>query len=105
MAHFLQNIMTGAVEEFSTWGEAFDEQVRRNVREHWSLFTSRPADIDPQSNEPFVVDAIEGPGISTFERMDIIEREIGRQKLAQLDASLSAIAGADDITRFLNAAE
>lgn len=87
MAHFLQNIMTGAVEEFSTWGEAFDEQVRRNVREHWSLFTSRPADIAPQSNEPFVVEAIEGPGIGTFERMDICAAEIGRQQ-AERRASL-----------------
>lgn len=102
---YLQNIMTGAVEEFASWGEAFDAQVRRNVREHWTLSMGRPADIAPQSTAPFIIEAIEGPGIGSYERAAHCAAEIGRQQLARLDASLGEIADRTDITRFLQAAE
>jgi len=105
MATYLQNIMTGAVDEFSTWGEAFDEQVRRNVREHWSLFTSRPEAFEP----PVVIDMsdyVEPADIKgSFDRQSHWNGEYARRKAAVLGATLARIEGADDITRFLNAAE
>lgn len=105
-ATFLQNIMTGETTEFPSFDEAFDFQIARNRGdEHWSLYQARPEPIAPMSAAPFVMEAIEGPGIGTFERMDIIQREIGRQQLAALDVSLSEIASRSDITQFLEAAE
>lgn len=106
MPAYLQNIMNGAVEEFSAWGEAFDLQIVRNRGdEHWSLFTSRPAEIEPQSTAPFIIKGTEGPGIGTYERQAHCEREIGRQQMAALGTTLGRIEGADDITQFLQAAE
>jgi hypothetical protein len=44
-------------------------------------------------------------GLGTYERQAHCDREIGRQRMAALDATLARIVGANDISRFLQAAE
>ena len=85
---YLQNLMTGAVEEFASWGEAFDAQIRRNKREHWSLSMSRPEPFEPKSTEPFIITPISGPGIGSYERAAHCAAEIGRQ-IAERNAAPS----------------
>ncbi|MEZ2410506.1 hypothetical protein AB6806_27295 [Bosea sp. RCC_152_1] len=72
--------------------------------------------LTPPRTEPFVIEAIEGPDVHTFDRMDAIQSAIGNQiidarrntfarALASFDRSLAGIAASDDITVHLQAAE
>lgn len=72
--------------------------------------------LTPPRAEPFVIEAVEGPGIHTFERMDAIQAGIGAQiiatrrdtfdrALASFDRSMAGIAASNDIARYLEAAE
>ncbi len=72
--------------------------------------------LTPPRTEPYVIEAIEGPEVHTFERQDAIQSAIGAIKLdarratfnralASFDRSLSRIAASNDITRHLQAAE
>ncbi len=71
---YLQNSMTGAIDEFASWGEAFDTMIRRNKREHWSLSMSRPEPFEPRVFETVVIPPISGPGIGSYERAAHCER-------------------------------
>lgn len=72
--------------------------------------------LTPPRTEPFVIEAVEGPDVHTFERMDAIQAGIGAQiiatrrdtfarALASFDRSLAGIAASNDITVHLQAAE
>lgn len=72
--------------------------------------------LTPPRAEPFVIEAVEGPDVHTFERMDAIQAGIGAQiiatrrdtfarALASFDRSLAGIAASNDIARYLEAAE
>ena len=72
--------------------------------------------LTPPRTEPYVIEAVEGADIHTFERQDAVQSAIGGQiidarrdtfnrALASFDRSLSRIAASNDITRYLQAAE
>lgn len=72
--------------------------------------------LTPPRSEPFGIEAVEGPNVHTFERMDAIQAAIGDQiidarrntfarALASFDRSLAGIAASNDIAVHLQAAE
>lgn len=72
--------------------------------------------LTPPRTEPYVIEAVEGPGIHTFERQDMMQAAIGaidldarrdtfNRALASFDRSMARIAASNDITIHLIAAE
>lgn len=72
--------------------------------------------LTPPRTEPYVIEAVEGPGIHTFERQGKIQAAIGAidldarrdtfaRALASFDRSMARIAASNDITIHLIAAE
>ena len=72
--------------------------------------------LTPPRTEPYMIEAVEGPGIHTFERQDTIQAAVGAidldarhdtfaRALASFDRSMVRIAASNDITVHLIAAE
>lgn len=109
-ATFLQNIMTGAVEEFTSYDEADAfRTIRNRGDEHWSMSLTRPGPIEP----PVIIDMsdyVTPSHISgSFDRQAHWTGEYARREAEArsnaLDATLTRIAASDDISQFLQAAE